>query len=183
MLKFRLPSPALVVSILALALALGGTAVAAGTGSDTKADTRLIHRLAPSLTVKRATVADRLRTLPSGESESGIFAAAADNTTANGNYLAFGLNYPRPLARPIKDSHIIDTFGPPFTDTHCPGFGQAAPGYLCLYDTSAHNVKPAFGYSNDANFLQLRPSLGAIIYWQENGEDAYAGGEWTVTAR
>ncbi len=183
MLKFRLPSPALVVSMLALALALGGTAVAASTGSDTKADTKLVKKLAPTLSVKHATTADALSTLPSGESESGIFAAAADNGTANGDYLGYGLTYSRPLARPIKDTHIIDNQGPPFTHPSCPGFGQAARGFLCLYDTAHHDVFPVVGYSNDADFLQQKPSLGVILYWQEDGTDAYAGGEWTVTAR
>jgi hypothetical protein len=52
----RLPSPAIVISMLALSLVLGGTAVAAGTGghADAKADTALIKKLAPSLSVKSA---------------------------------------------------------------------------------------------------------------------------------
>jgi hypothetical protein len=54
--RFRLPSPALVISLVALALALGGTAVAAtgGTQADAKADTKLIERLAHTLSVKDA---------------------------------------------------------------------------------------------------------------------------------
>jgi hypothetical protein len=56
---FRLPSPALVVSMIALALVLGGTAVAAtvDTAGDTKADTQLVKKLAPKLSVKHATTA------------------------------------------------------------------------------------------------------------------------------
>src|SRR4051794_11605828 len=182
MFKLRLPSPALVVSMLALALALGGSAVAATTADDTRADTKLIKKLAPTLSVRHAQTSDGLTPLPSGESESGIFSAAADNGTANGNYLGYGLNYPRPLAAAIKDSHILDNQGPPFTRQNCPGLGLAAPGYLCIYTTVHHNVFPAFGYSNDSDVLQQKPSLGVILYWQEDGTDAYAGGEWTVTA-
>lgn len=57
---FRLPSPALVVSMVALALVLGGTAVAAtvDTAGDTKADTQLVKKLAPKLSVKHAATAD-----------------------------------------------------------------------------------------------------------------------------
>lgn len=53
---FRLPSPALVISMVALALVLGGTAVAATTGThaDAKADTKLVKKLAPTLSVKDA---------------------------------------------------------------------------------------------------------------------------------
>jgi hypothetical protein len=181
MFRFHLPSPALVISMLALALVLGGTAVAASTSGDTKADTALVKKLAPSLSVKQAA---GLSVLPSGKSESGVFSAGADNGTANSDYLGYGLTYSRPLATAIKNSHIIDNQGkPPFTsDAHCPGFGHAAPGYLCLYDTVANSVSPGYGYSNNSADLQQSPSIGVIIYWEENGTDAYSGGEWTVTA-
>ena len=57
---FRLPSPALVISMVALALVLGGTAVAATVGADpdAKADTKLVKNLAPTLSVKHAKSAD-----------------------------------------------------------------------------------------------------------------------------
>ena len=58
--RFRLPSPALVVSMVTLSLVLGGTAVAATTAThkDAKADTALVKKLAPSLSVKHAKTAD-----------------------------------------------------------------------------------------------------------------------------
>lgn len=54
--RLRLPSPALVISIVALVFALGGTAVAAGTAlhADQKEDTKLVKQLAPTLSVKAA---------------------------------------------------------------------------------------------------------------------------------
>ena len=56
--RFRLPSPALVISMIALTLVLGGTAVAAtATHGDKKADTKLIKKLAPTLSVKHAKTA------------------------------------------------------------------------------------------------------------------------------
>lgn len=53
---FRLPSPAIAISAIALLFALGGTALAAGTSSDPDkaADTKLIKKLAPTLSVKSA---------------------------------------------------------------------------------------------------------------------------------
>ena len=59
-LRFRLPSPALVVSMLTLSLVLGGTAVAATTAThkDARADSALVKKLAPSLSVKHAKTAD-----------------------------------------------------------------------------------------------------------------------------
>jgi hypothetical protein len=58
--RFRLPSPALVISMITLSLVLGGTAVAASTAKhrDKKADTKLIKKLAPTLSVKHAKTAD-----------------------------------------------------------------------------------------------------------------------------
>lgn len=54
--RLRLPSPALVISMVALSLVLGGTAVAAHTAarSDTKAIRALIEQMAPTLSVKYA---------------------------------------------------------------------------------------------------------------------------------
>ena len=60
-LRFRLPSPALVVSMVTLSLVLGGTAVAATTAThkDARADSVLVKKLAPSLSVKHAKSARR----------------------------------------------------------------------------------------------------------------------------
>ncbi len=62
---FRLPSPAIVISMIALALVLGGTAVAAGTANDpdAKADTALVKKLAPKLSVKHAKTAGDANTV------------------------------------------------------------------------------------------------------------------------
>lgn len=129
-----------------------------------------------------ASTADGLSTLPSGHSESGIFSAGGANaTTPSPGYIGYGLTYSRPLAAPISDSNIIDvqsgTSAP-----HCAGFGQADPGYLCLYDTENNGVASGYGYSDDPTVLQQSPSIGVVMYWQVTGADAYVGGEWTVTA-
>ena len=66
--RFRLPSPALVISMLALAVALGGTAFAANSAvtakkhKDKKADIKLIKKLAPTLSVKHAQSASSATT-------------------------------------------------------------------------------------------------------------------------
>ncbi len=63
--KFRLPSPALVISMVALSLVLGGSAFAAGTltHGDAKADTTLVKQLAPKLSVKHAKTAGNATTV------------------------------------------------------------------------------------------------------------------------
>jgi hypothetical protein len=76
--RFRLPSPALVISLIALSLVLGGTAVAAGTAKhkDAKADTKLVRKLAPSLSVKHAKTANSATT-----AASATHATSADSAT------------------------------------------------------------------------------------------------------
>ena len=61
--RLRAPSPAFVISLIALFLALGGTSYAATKVTltkhkDAKADTTLVKRLAPSLSVKHAKTAN-----------------------------------------------------------------------------------------------------------------------------
>jgi hypothetical protein len=81
----RLPSPAAVISMIALLLVLGGTAVAATRSDpDTTADTKLIKKIAPTLSVKHAKDADKL-----GGKAASAYAAAAplsftNATLANG---------------------------------------------------------------------------------------------------
>jgi len=60
--RLRLPTPALVISLIALFMALGGTSYAASKviltkHKDAKADTKLVKKLAPSLSVKHAKTA------------------------------------------------------------------------------------------------------------------------------
>ena len=68
--RFRLPSPALVISMVTLSLVLGGTAVAASTAThkDKKADTKLIKKLAPTLSVKHAKTANNATHATSADS-------------------------------------------------------------------------------------------------------------------
>jgi hypothetical protein len=54
--RLRLPSPAIVIAMVALSLVLGGTAIAAGTSTplSKKQVTKLVKKLAPKLSVKHA---------------------------------------------------------------------------------------------------------------------------------
>ncbi|MFZ1154394.1 MAG: hypothetical protein WAN93_05760 [Solirubrobacteraceae bacterium] len=121
--------------------------------------------------------------LPSGHSESGAFSAAAGYDAGVGGkefgWLGAGITYVQPLAAPIAETNIVDvTAG---TATHCPGVGHADPGYLCLYDSVRFDVEPAYGYSNNTQFST--PSPGVVLYWPVTAAgEAYAGGEYTVTA-
>src|SRR3954467_13361993 len=85
--KFRLPSPALGISLITPSLGLGGTAFAASTAkhTDAKADTKLVKKLAPKLSVnhaKSATNANHATTADSATTAgSATTATTADNAT------------------------------------------------------------------------------------------------------
>jgi hypothetical protein len=125
--------------------------------------------------------------LPSGHSESGAFSAAAGYDAGHESspgkfeygWLGAGITYVQPLATPIAEANIVDvTTG---TAPHCSGVGHADPGYLCLYDSVRFDVEPAYGYSNTTEFST--PSPGVVLYWPVAAAgEAYAGGEYTVTA-
>jgi hypothetical protein len=82
--RFRLPSPALVVSMITLSLVLGGTAVAATTAThkDARADSALVKKLAPSLSVKHAKTADNAtNAVHATQANSATTATNATNAT------------------------------------------------------------------------------------------------------
>ena len=83
-LRFRLPSPALVVSMVTLGLVLGGTAVAATTAThkDARADSVLVKKLAPSLSVKHAKTADNATSAVNAtNAANATHATSADSAT------------------------------------------------------------------------------------------------------
>jgi len=173
---FRAPSPAMVVASLALFVALGRTSYAAGNAilsSPSKAQIiKIVNGVAPSLKV------GGLATLKSGQSESGMFSGGGGDLT--GDWIGVSIDYPRPLAAPIADNHIIDVSGS--SATYCPGKGHAAPGYLCFYNEIESSVDPGNDfYSTDGEVLGKR---GIVAYWQVHADSPhpYIGGSWTVTA-
>ena len=175
--RFRAPSPAMVVALIALFVALGGTGYAARNvilSSPSKAQIiKIVKGVAPKLSVKSAA---GLSTLPSGKSESGMFSGSQ-----NSGWIGLAINYPRPLPAAINDANIIDVAGT--SATHCPGAGKADPGYLCLYDNDQSGLTgtTAFYSSDGYIFPASQGKLGVVLYWVVTGA-GYVGGSWTVTA-
>ncbi|HJQ06179.1 MAG TPA: hypothetical protein VJ872_12080 [Nocardioides sp.] len=142
--------------------------------------------------VKESTLATvpsagTLAPLRSGHTESGAFAVGGAKDAAPADYIGWGITYPQRLAKPIPDSHIIDTEASP-QPTLCPGAGRAARGYLCLYFYDHHNIGTAYGYSDDSDPSSpytksaLHGSVGVGIYDEVTDTGPYADGVWTVTA-
>jgi hypothetical protein len=178
------PSASMIVASAALVVALGGSASAAVliNGHNIKPDTVTGVQVKESTlkTVPSARSANGLSPLPSGKSMTGMFGTAGGNSSAGG-YLGDSITYPRPLSKPIADSHIIDVQGT--SAPHCPGIGRAARGYLCLYNGDVSGVGTGFGYSTNS-FVHTtgKPSYGVVLYWVVSGSQPYVGGTWTVTA-
>ena len=176
------PSPALVISLIALFVALGGTGYAAGKSMfstpSNAAIAKVVKSLAPTLSVKSAA---GISTLPAGKSESGLFAGGAAGA---GGWVGLTITYPRPLSAPIADAKIIDVQGPKTSATHCPGAGHADPGYLCLYDGDVHGADADRQFQSDdgSYFPKSDGKFGAELYWVTTEQVVYVGGSWTVTA-
>jgi hypothetical protein len=234
----RRPSPALVVSLIALFVAIGGTSYAAfslpknsvGTkqlknravatakienGAVTKAKLNLAGVTAPNAlhadsagtatsavnatnavdatnatnatsaatatSATHAATADNLTTLPSGQSESGVFAGGGGQSTSG--YFGMGITYARPLATPISDSNIVDTDQHP-NATDCPGPGQARKGYLCLYFNTYAGItsQGVYGWSDNAPYDELGESVGVGLFAEIATANSFADGVYTVTA-
>lgn len=124
-------------------------------------------------------------TLPSGQSESGGFAAAGGWDPGSAGYYGYigtGITYTQPLATAIEPSHIIDVQKPATSAPHCPGVGRAERGYLCLYDFVVNDVEPAYGDSTTTQGFSS-PSPGVALFWEVKGAgEPWVGGEYTVTA-
>jgi hypothetical protein len=163
----------MVVALVALFVALGGTGYAAGTALLTSKPEiiKIVKSVAPSLKVGGLTP------LKSGQSESGTFSGSA---SASGDWLAVTVDYPHPLKTQIPDNHVIEVTSA--SGTHCAGAGHADPGYFCFYNTISAGVSPLDDVYSGANETDVNGKLGLIAYWQATGTHPYVGGTWTVTA-
>ena len=135
------PSPALVVSLIALFVALGGTSYAAinslptnsvGTGqlkNGAVTATKLNHDVAKSYVVYGGP-------LPAGKTEVGDwgYGDTAQGGAGAQSWPVFWFSVP--LAKAVK--HAVGVNGS--SGPHCPGAGRAAPGYLCVYVANKSNT-------------------------------------------
>lgn len=118
-----------------------------------------------------------ITTLPSGQTEYGIYAAAAGTSAAD--FIAATITYARPLAASIPNANVIWNMAGQ-TTANCPGEGQAAPGYLCLYDISDSGVTGLSMHSG--GFTNHTAGIGAALFWSIDQAGASLFGEYAVTA-
>jgi hypothetical protein len=203
----RRPSPAMVVALIALLVAAGGTALAAGhlvsgdslikrgtlsgnrlrnhTVTGTQINLAKLGKVPTATHADTATAADSATTATNSTLAAGL-TLLAKGRSESGFYAAAagatgfvgeGITYSQPMFDPIRDDNIIWNKAGT-TSPHCSGLGHADPGYLCLYDNEEHAVIGVTFFSDD-NFSS--PSVGAILYWDLSAA-GYVSGEYTVTA-
>jgi len=115
--------------------------------------------------------------LPSGQSESGFFGVGSGESKTG--YVGEGISFSQPLSAPIAENHVVyNTAGT--TSVHCPGFGHADPGYVCLYESEAAGM--AFYVTRDFELHgNAADKYGFSLFFSVSAP-GYATGAWTVTA-
>lgn len=123
-----------------------------------------------------------LSTLPSGASESGAYSVETGNTTAKPQQLTESESFSIPLAAPIDVAHV-QYLPVGATVPNCPGVGQAARGFLCLYSGEETGlVEPeAFNFES-RKFVEGTGRFGFSLQWTVLLQEGFDAGSWTVTA-
>jgi len=135
------PSPALVISLIALFVALGGTTYAAVNAlpRNSVGTKQLKNGAVTAAKLNASALAHYLksgRPLPPGTTETGAWAAAGSASGGSDGLIL--TSFPVPLAAGLDVSHTIYvTSG---SATHCSGPGHAAAGYLCVYQANILNA-------------------------------------------
>ncbi|HWB70283.1 MAG TPA: hypothetical protein VG518_09935 [Solirubrobacterales bacterium] len=123
-----------------------------------------------------------LTSLGQGETETGAWGSsgAATNSTA---LFSSAVTFPIPLAGALDAKHTVLVSGA--SATHCPGTGQAQPGYLCVYVTVARGIylpasvvnKPTAEYEADEGASKS----GFVVIGYTSDTTVEFWGTWAVT--
>jgi hypothetical protein len=135
------PSPALVISLIALFVALGGTsyaAVALKIPKNSVGTPQLKNGAVTAAKLNASAIAalKSIKTLPSGVTETGDWGFGTDSAGGIGvaSEMWQTMSFPIPLANGLDSNHTIYVTGS--SATHCSGAGHADAGYLCVYQNS-----------------------------------------------
>ena len=130
-----------------------------------------------------AAGASALSPLTAGQTETGTYALGADAYVASSVFVD-GVTFQIPLTTALGPNNVVFVSGSSATD--CPGVGQAASGYLCVYQTVNHNfdqtslviIDPTSaagaGGASVSGFMILGDSVGPNYA-------VYDFGTWAVT--
>jgi hypothetical protein len=115
--------------------------------------------------------------LGSGKSESGVYGVGG---SATNGYMVTGIQFRLPLAAALDSSHVQFHQSATAFTAQCPAAGQAAAGYLCVYeDTQNNRSSPVVDKSTGFGGTD---ASGFMIFMNSTGTFAFSYGSWTVTA-
>jgi hypothetical protein len=121
-----------------------------------------------------------LSTLPSTISESGVFGLSPDNSEEGGTF-AQAVTFALALKEALPKEHVIYGVHP----SQCPGPGEAARGYLCLYSSGSSGIAEAPPEVLNPELEPPSPGAGRrgfVVRWTAVAKDASDFGTYTVTA-
>jgi len=119
-------------------------------------------------------------TLLSGQTESGDYAVGGSGA----GYMNEGIQFAIPLAQGLASAHV-EMVGSGGGDSNCPGVGQAAGGFLCVYEVFSMNRTPITPDTLPINNHSGAPgadAYGFILILGSTGGSAISYGSWTVRA-
>jgi len=170
--------------MVALALVLGGTAVAATqlTYLTKRTGTRLVKHLAPTLTVKAAKTAYSPGALASGKTVYGTIGSQPPETgIGSGDEVGDTASLPFPAPVALDNAHVsVD--GIDDDSGECTGTAAAptaAPGYACIYVYASENATVNGGYI----WSTQTSKYGFQMSWDSTaGGYSFVFANWAYTA-
>lgn len=115
--------------------------------------------------------------LQSGETEAGDFIAAAGNGQAGTVLIQFWPHLPESL----HEGHIKVIPEGGLATLECPGPGQAAPSYMCVYQSFNEGMSFESFISTMPGSIYAGP-LSGVMTWRSNQFNGLLRGTWAYTA-
>ena len=114
--------------------------------------------------------------LGSGQTEAGDYIAAAPNTQAGTVLVQFWPHLPESLA----EGHII-VVAEGGSTVQCPGAGQAAASFMCVYQSFNEGMTFESFISTMPGSIYAGP-LSGVMTWRSNQSNGLLRGTWAYTA-
>lgn len=192
-------SPSMIVALIALLVALGGTGYAAAVlGRNTVGSPQIIDGGVHAVDLgKDSVVSNKIRNgnvqpadlapalragqpvLASGQLMVGWFAGGGGDSTDG--MFGDGVTFPKRLPSGFNTSHVqYLPDGADFTP-ECAGLGKAQRGWACIYETQVSNASFCCTYSaiHDGDAIDY---FGFRIYWNITNSNSFVDGQWVVRA-
>ncbi len=115
--------------------------------------------------------------LQAGQTEAGDFIAAAANGQAGTVLVQFWPHLPESL----PEGHIIVIAEGGQGTVQCPGAGQAAAGYMCVYQSFNEGMTFESFISTMPGSIYAGP-LSGVMTWRSNQSNGLLRGTWAYTA-